>query len=109
MARNGIGKMKPKYGVCFPNESIKKKFKEILSKLPKAQINNIYKEINKLAFEPRPKGKKIRFLKIPVWVYNVTAQFRLRVGKFRILYDIDDKTKKVWLLAIRKRSEKTYE
>lgn len=96
------------YQVLFPNENVKKKFKEILSKLPKEQINQIYKEIKKLTLDPRPRGKKFRFLKMPVWVYSFTAQFRLRVGNYRILYDIDDKTKKIWLIAIRKRSEKTY-
>lgn len=100
--------MSSHYQVLFPNEKIKNKFKEALSALPKEQLNKIHNEINKLSSNPRPEGKKFKFLKVPVWIYSITAQYRLRVGNYRILYDVDDKTKKVWLLAVRKRSEKTY-
>lgn len=100
--------MSKHYQVLFPNEKIKNKFKETLSALPKEQINKIYKEISELSSNPRPKGKKFKFLKPPLWVYSFTAQYRLRIGDYRILYDIDDKTKKVWLLVIRNRNEKTY-
>ena len=100
--------MSQHYQILFPNEKIKNKFKETLSALPKEQINKIHKKINELSSNPRPKGKKFKFLNAPIWVYSATAQYRLRAGDYRILYDIDDKTKKVWLLAIRKRSEKTY-
>lgn len=96
------------YQILFPNEKIKNKFKEMLSALPKEQLNKIYCEINRLSSNPRPEGKKFKFLKVPVRIYSVASQYRLRVGNYRILYDIDDKTKKVWLLAVRKRSEKTY-
>jgi mRNA-degrading endonuclease RelE of RelBE toxin-antitoxin system len=37
-----------------------------------------------------------------------TAQYRLRIGPYRILYDVDDRLKKVILLKLAKRDEQTY-
>ena len=37
-----------------------------------------------------------------------TAEYRLRVGPYRVLYDIDDQQKKVILLKLAKRDEQTY-
>ncbi len=41
-------------------------------------------------------------------VFSFVAQYRLRVGKYRVLYDIDDKNKKVILLKLEKKREHTY-
>lgn len=97
-----------KYKVVFPNEAVEKKFKKELSKIPKNLLRLIYREINSLSINPKPYGKKFKFLKVPVWVYRFTSQYRLRIGQYRILYDIDDENKIVWLLTIRKRRESTY-
>lgn len=64
--------------------------------------------IDELAYDPRPMGKKFKFLRPPLAIYQYAAQYRLRVGDYRILYDIDEKMKKVVLLSIRRRTEKTY-
>ena len=40
---------------------------------------------------------------------HLKHQWRYRVGDYRILYDVDDSQKKVWVLALRRRSEKTYQ
>lgn len=66
-------------------------------------------KIEKLADNPRPFAEK-PFLKLkpPIQFYQFTAQYRLRVGDYRILYDVDDERKIVWILALRIRSEKTY-
>ncbi|MDP1949453.1 MAG: hypothetical protein Q8L77_18375 [Nitrospirota bacterium] len=37
-----------------------------------------------------------------------TAEYRLRVGPCRVLYDIDDQRKKVVLLKLAKRDDQTY-
>ena len=37
-----------------------------------------------------------------------TAQYRLCVGPYRLLYDIDDQRKKVILHKLAKRDEQTY-
>lgn len=36
------------------------------------------------------------------------AQYRLRIGPYRLLYDVDDQRKKVILLKLAKRDEHTY-
>ena len=33
---------------------------------------------------------------------------KLRIGDYRVLYDIDDKKKTVWIFNLRRRSERTY-
>jgi len=32
--------------------------------------------------------------------FQFVAQYRLRVGNYRVLYDVDDKQKTVWILAL---------
>lgn len=99
-----------KYEVKFPNHSIEKKFNRLLSKIPQIKIQyKIIDAVEKLANNPRPYGKKpFKKLKPPVQLYQLTAQYRMRIEDYRVLYDIDDKRKIVWILALRKRGEKTY-
>ena len=42
-------------------------------------------------------------------IFGYLAQYRLRVGDYRIFYDLDDERRKVILLAIRRRHEHTYD
>ena len=95
------------YKVLFPSKSTEKKFERSLEDIfPASQRTEIYRKIKNLAKEPRPHGNpKIR---PPVHIYNFAAQYRLRVGDFRILYDVDDSKKIVWILALKKRNENTY-
>ena len=37
-----------------------------------------------------------------------TAEYRLQVGPYRVLYDVDDQNKKVVLLNLVKRDKQTY-
>mgnify|MGYP000371374666 CR=1 FL=1 len=99
-----------KYKIKFPSRSIAKKFMDVLEKIPDVHIQEkIMKEVEKLADNPRPYGKKpFKKLKPPVSLYQFVAQYRLRIGNYRVLYDVDDKRKTVWILALRKRSERTY-
>lgn len=55
---------------------------------------------------PRPAGEPK--IKPPLVVYGFTAQYRLRVRNYRVLYDVDDKNRIVWIFDIRKRNERTY-
>ena len=64
------------------------------------------KAVEELESNPRPFGEPK--LKPPLLVYQFTAQYRFRVRNFRILYDVDDKNKIVWILDLRKRNERTY-
>lgn len=97
-----------KYSVGFPSATVEKHFFKELSKLQKPRIVQIKKAIESLADSPRPQGKKFKFLRPPVSIARFIATYRLRIGDYRILYDVDDASKRVILLAIRNRSEKTY-
>ncbi|MCK5180411.1 MAG: type II toxin-antitoxin system RelE/ParE family toxin [Candidatus Pacebacteria bacterium] len=110
-----------KHKVLFANSSTEKKFEKKLLKIPKGdKIKRIVSEgddkvfkreeiinaVEDLANNPRP----FYFKKInpPVQFYKLTAQYRIRIDDHRVLYDIDEKKKTVWILALRTRSEKTY-
>jgi len=99
-----------KYKVKFPSRSIARKFMKVLEDIPEIHIQEkIMKEVEKLMDNPRPYGKKpFKKLKPPVSLYQFVAQYRLRIGNYRVLYDIDDKQKTVWILALRKRSLNTF-
>ena len=95
------------YRVKFPSLAIEKKFfKELGDVNPKALQNEILGAALSLGKNPRPKGEPK--IKPPIEVYNYLAQYRFPVANWRILYDLDDATKTVWLLALRKRNERTY-
>jgi len=99
-----------KYEVRFPTYSIEKRFEKFLLKIPQRNTQNkIMQKVEKLANNPNPFGKKpFKKLRPPIQFYKYTAQYRIRVGDYRVLYDIDDNKKIVWILTLRKRSEKTY-
>ena len=96
-----------KYEVKFPSLSIEKKFEKELEDVFPAKVRlDIIGQVEKLADEPRPRGTPK--LKPPLQVYAYMAQHRLRVANYRVLYDVDDAQKIVWILALRKRTESTY-
>ena len=98
------------YDVRFPTQSIEKKFNRFLLKIPQVKIRDeIMESIEKLSDNPCPYGEKpFKRLKPPIQFYQFAAQYRIRIGDYRVLYDIDENKKIVWILAIRKRNEKTY-
>ncbi|MBU2541239.1 MAG: type II toxin-antitoxin system RelE/ParE family toxin [Candidatus Omnitrophica bacterium] len=97
------------YKVRFPNNSIQKRLEKVLSKIHKSLQSEIIEAIEHLANDPRPFGRTpFKKLRPPVQFYQLTAQYRIRIENYRVLYDIDDKKKIVWVLALRKRSETTY-
>lgn len=98
----------PGYEVRFPSAGFEKHFESELKRLPREEILRVRAAVDGLAASPRPPGKKFRFLSPPVHIYEYVAQYRLRVGPYRILYDVDDARRTVWLLAVRRRSEQTY-
>lgn len=95
------------YRVKFPTESIKDKFSGALKKISDKKLQEaiMYKTTD-LADNPRPYIS--RKLTAPARVYTYTAHYRIRIGDYRVLYDIDDKNKIVWVYILRKRSENTY-
>jgi mRNA-degrading endonuclease RelE of RelBE toxin-antitoxin system len=95
------------YKVKFPNTSTEKKFyKELDDIQPKSLRDEIINAALDLAKDPRPKGEPK--IKPPLEVYNFTAQYRISIKNYRVLYDVDDRIKTVWILAVRKRNERTY-
>lgn len=95
------------YKVKFPSQSIERKFfKDLDGVSPKALQKEIINAARSLGENPRPKGEPK--IKPPIEVYNYIAQYRLVIANWRVLYDVDDKTKTVWILALRKRNERTY-
>ncbi len=99
-----------KYEVKFPGLSLERKFEKNLVNISSLNIREeIMREIQKLEGDPRPFGQKLfKQLKPPISLSQYTAQYRIRIGDFRVLYDVDDARKVVWILALRRRSEKTY-
>ncbi len=99
-----------KYEVKFPNNSLEKIFEKVLLNIHPVSIREkIMQEAQKLADNPRPFGiKPFKKLNPPIRLSQYAAQYRIRIGDFRILYDVDDEKRIVWILALRRRSEKTY-
>ena len=96
-----------KYSVKFPSDSVQKKFQKALQSLSSRKLQEeIMQAIESLADNPRPYGEPK--IKPPIIVYQYSAQYRMRVREFRILYDVDDKNKIVWIFTLRKRNERTY-
>lgn len=96
------------YSVGFPDHSTEKRFEKFLSKIPRDYRDKVLEAVRDLAENPRPQGKSALKLSGPVTVFSFVAQYRLRVGSYRVFYDIDDKAKRVILLAIVRRTSTTY-
>ncbi|HEX9665897.1 MAG TPA: type II toxin-antitoxin system RelE/ParE family toxin [Thermodesulfobacteriota bacterium] len=97
-----------KYELVFPTERVEKEFEKELRKLSKNYQERIVASVRSLADIPRPPGKKYKKLEDESMVFSFVAQYRLRIGKYRVLYDIDDKNRRVILLKLAKRQEHTY-
>jgi mRNA interferase RelE/StbE len=96
------------YQVIFPSERVEHEFEKFLGKIPSDDRMAVVEAVRSLAQNPRPPGKSYKKLKGEVTVFRYIAQHRLRVGRYRILYDLDDARKKVILLKLDKRDEHTY-
>ena len=96
------------YEVVFPSERIERSFQKSLSKIPADYRNTVVTAIRSLATNPRPEGKRTKKLTGQLIVSQFTAQYRLRIGPYRLLYDIDDQRKTVILIKLAKRDEQTY-
>lgn len=67
-------------------------------------------EVRGLANDPRPqKTSDFSSIRNGLPISHYTAQYRLRIGGYRVLYDVDDSKRLVWILALRKRDEGTYQ
>jgi len=68
-----------------------------LNKLPPPLFSQIAAKIGKLASEPHPReSKKIK---------GSLKDWRLRIGDYRVLYEIDNVTKKITIMRVKHRRE----
>ena len=96
------------YDVVFPSERVERLFQKTLEKIPTNYRTAIIAAVRSLKTNPRPQGKRTKKLTGELIVSRFTAEYRLRVGPYRVLYDVDDQRKKVVLLKLAKRNEQTY-
>lgn len=72
-----------------------------IKKIPKQYQISIKNKVDKLSNNPHMPGT-IKLVDYPA------AEFRHRVGNYRILFDVNQTDKTIEILDIRKRDEKTY-
>lgn len=67
-----------------------------LAKIPPPDFNRVVKAINELATNPRPNGCK-----------KLTGRpgYRIRIGNYRVIYLIEDKVLKVFVIEIGNRKD----
>ena len=96
------------YDVVFPSERVERLFQKTLEKIPAEYRAAIVAAVRSLITNPRPQGKRTKKLTGELIVARFTVEYRLRVGPYRVLCDVDDQRKKVVLLKLAKRNEQTY-
>lgn len=78
--------------------STPKSVQKQLRSLPKAFHSHIIEKIRELSNDPRPSGvKKFRG--------SGTSTYRVRVGNYCIIYEIDDRAQKIYLLEVTDRKD----
>ncbi len=74
--------------------------RRIGSRISREDLEHLRKAITNLAGEPRPEGvKKIK---------GRERSYRIRVGSYRVVYEVYDSDKLVLILQVARRSETTY-
>lgn len=96
------------YEVVFPSERVERAFQKSLEQVSADYREAIVTAIRSLATNPKPQGKRTKKLTGQLIVSQFTAEYRLRIGPYRVLYDVDDQRKKVVILKLAKRDEHTY-
>ncbi|MEW6555572.1 MAG: type II toxin-antitoxin system RelE/ParE family toxin [Actinomycetota bacterium] len=72
-----------------------------LKKLPRSDIARLFGAIESLAYDPQPPGcVKLKTKDL--------GEYRVRVGPYRIFYDVDDDELTVVIIAAKLRAEDTY-
>ena len=79
---------------------IKKSVFKTLRRLDRPTLDKVKKTIDKLAHEPRPFGYKK--------LVDEEGLYRIRVGNYRIIYEIHDQILLILVLRVAKRNEDTY-
>ena len=79
--------------------SVPKKVAKALDLVPDQDYGKIRTAILALASSPRPHGAK----KLEDDLH------RIRVGRYRVIYSVDDRAREIILLKVAKRDERTYD
>ena len=80
------------YSITFARSARKE-----LEALPNSLIIRVFSKIEALCIEPRPSGcRKLQ---------GLTNLWRIRIGDYRVIYSIDDKTETIDIVAVRHRRE----
>ncbi|MBI4432766.1 MAG: type II toxin-antitoxin system RelE/ParE family toxin [Candidatus Omnitrophica bacterium] len=94
------------YRVVFRHPAIQKHFEKALKKIPPSDQESVMEAILKLHGNPRP--QQALKLNPPLELSGLMAHYRLRVGDYRVFYDIDDMIRLISVIALRRRNESTY-
>jgi len=79
--------------------SVPKKVVKAFDLIPHHDYGKIQNSILALASSPRPPGAK----KLEDNIY------RIRVGRYRVIYSVDDHGREIVILKVAKRDERTYD
>ncbi len=80
------------YKVSIKNSALKE-----IQQIPKSFRIRIIETIDSLAVDPRPKGvKKLE---------NFKNSYRVRVGQYRIVYEIEDRQLRIEVIKVANRKE----
>ena len=74
---------------------IEKSAQKEIKKIPIEDLQKILEEIKKLSINPRPNGCRKLSVSKDDW--------RIRIGNYRVVYEIDDKQKSVKVMIVRHR------
>ena len=73
-----------------------------LDELPAREVARVARALFALADNPRPRGaRKLAGTAAPMW--------RIRIGDYRAIYSVSDAARRVIVLRIARRAERTYE
>jgi mRNA interferase RelE/StbE len=82
----------PEYSVRFVRSARKE-----LEELDNATLSRVFAQIESLATVPRPPGcKKLR---------GAQDLWRIRIGRYRVVYEVDDRTRVVEIRAVGDRKD----
>ena len=77
-----------------------RELQKLQERIRKQDFDRLCKAVDKLVEEPRPQGvRKIE---------GAVTAYRIRVGNYRVVYDVYDDKKLVVILQVVRRSETTY-
>ena len=76
------------------------RFRSLLDQISTDYREAIVTAIRSLATNRKPQGKRTKKLTGQLIVSHFTAEYRLRIGSYRILYDVDNQRKKVVILNL---------